>query len=105
MAGDALEIKLKELLRDPRYGWVRITPEAWGLVEVDRMVAVVVKSESEPGVDESGEPIVAEAGYYLTDCERPRNTFLIAAPHTDWDEARLRAAAEFHARRLSGGDD
>jgi hypothetical protein len=56
------------------------------------MVAVVFRSPPEPGVDETGQPLVADAGYFCIDVERPTNHVWVVGPDVSWDEARLRAA-------------
>jgi hypothetical protein len=97
------EADIKAWLTDSRYGWVRLGHDGFGLVEIDRLVGVVYLTGADPAVDEGGEPVVGEPGYYFVDSERPRNTVWIAGVDVDWERARMGAAIEFHHGRQSRG--
>ena len=88
---------------DQRYGWIALGRQAFGLIEVDHVVAVVYWSSPDVGVDESSEPVVADAGYFLVDCGRPTEHVWIV-DGVEWEEARARAAREFHHRRQLRGE-
>jgi len=98
------EAEIKAWLQDPRYAWVPFGRNASGLVEVDRLVGVVYRADADAGVDESGEPVVAEAGYFFVDSDLPRNAVWIAGADITWEEAWMRAAIEFKARRARDAD-
>ncbi len=86
-----------------RYAWISLGQSAFGLIEVDRMVAVVYWADSESGLDARRKPTVHEAGYFLVECADPKEHVRIV-DGVNWDEALARAAWEFHARRRTRGN-
>jgi len=85
------------------YAWISLGQNTFGLIEADRIVAVVYWADSETGLDERRKPTVHEAGYFLVECEHPKEHVWII-DGVNWNEGRSRAAWEFHARRKLRGD-
>jgi hypothetical protein len=89
--------------------WVSLGRDSYGLIEDDRIVAIVYWTPAGAGesLEPGAGPDVLDAGYYVVDVNRPwDHECIVEGAKHDWERVCQSASQEFfnqRARREPGG--